>query len=331
MAEEAATHSFDETVADIEKTTGGKVPKCRSEEVAVCAGQDFEAFYSGRSTQGPEQTSDILIMTVDQKGVVMRKEDLRPATRKAAEKSAAHPGACLGPEEKTNRMATVAAVYTIKAQERTPEAVMGLCPEENQPVRPPCRNKRVWASVEQEPEEVIQATLDEALRRDPEKKCPWAVLLDGAEKQLDIVLNLIFGHRRDVTIVLDFIHVLEYVWKAAHSFCATGSTKAQHWVCERALKILQGKASAVAQALRQCLSELSREKRKAVKKCAEYLEKYEPFALSRVPERGATHCHRGHRGSLQASGQGPNGPDRSTLAVEKGGSGPQDSFAPIQS
>ena len=103
------------------------------------------------------------------------------------------------------------------------------------------------------------------------------MLLDGAEKQLDIVLNVIFGHRRDVTIVLDFIHVLEYVWKAAHSFCATGSKEAQQWVCERALKILQGKASAVAQELRQGLSKLSREKRKAVKKCAEYLEKYEPL------------------------------------------------------
>ena len=35
VAEEAATHSFDETVADIEKTTRGKVPKRQSEEVAV--------------------------------------------------------------------------------------------------------------------------------------------------------------------------------------------------------------------------------------------------------------------------------------------------------
>jgi hypothetical protein len=112
----------------------------------------------------------------------------------------------------------------------------------------------------------LQATLDEALRRDPEKKRPWAVLLDGGEKQLDIVLNLIFGHRPDVTIILDFIHVLEYVWKAAYSLCAAGSKEAQHWVSERALKILQGKASSVAQALRQGLNQLSREKRKAVKK-----------------------------------------------------------------
>jgi hypothetical protein len=280
VAEDAATHSFDETVADIERTTGGRVPKRQSEEVTVRAAQDFEAFYSGRDVHEPEQTSDILVMTVDQKGVVMRKEDLRPATKKAAQKSTSQPGARLSPGEKQNRkrMATVAAVYTIEARERSPEEVMGLCPQENnRPGRAQCENKRVWASLEQEPEEVIQATLDEALRRDPNMKRPWAVLLDGGEKQLDIVLNLIFGHRPDVTIILDFIHVLEYVWKAAYSFCAVGSKEAQEWVCERALKILQGKASAVARGLREGLNQLSREKRKAVKKCADYLEKYEPL------------------------------------------------------
>jgi hypothetical protein len=61
------------------------------------------------------KTSDILALSVDQKGIVMRKEDLRAATRKAAEKSVRRPGARLNPGEKLNRkhMATVATVYDI--------------------------------------------------------------------------------------------------------------------------------------------------------------------------------------------------------------------------
>jgi len=279
VAEEVASHSFDEAVANIDKTTGGKVPKRQAEEVAVRAAQDFEGFYSSRDTQGPEQTSDILVMTVDQKGVVMRKEDLRPATQKAAQKAVSRPGTRLSPGEKRNRkrMATVAGVYTIEARERSPEMIMGLSPEEDKPARSKCRNKRVWASVEQEPEAVIQAMLDEALRRDPDKKRPWAVLLDGGEKQLDIVLNLICRHQPAVTVILDFIHVLEYLWKAAYSFCAVGSKEAEQWVAERALKILQGNASGVAKRLRQStgLDKLSQDKRKAVEKCADYLKKYE--------------------------------------------------------
>lgn len=279
VVEQVSAHSFDEAVADIENTTGGKVPKRQAEELAVRGAQDFEAFYANRGLQEPDQTSGILVMTVDQKGVVMRKEDLRPATKKAAEKSTSVPGARLSPGEKKNRkrMATVTAVYTTQVQERTPEAIMGLLPQENNPVRPECTNKRVWASLQQELEQAIQAMLDEALRRDPEKKLPWVVLLDGGEKQLNLVLDLIVGHRSDVTIILDFIHVLEYVWKAAYSFFAVGSDEAQQWVREGALKILRGNSSAVAQDLRQTLIQLSGEKRKAAQKCADYLEKYEPL------------------------------------------------------
>ena len=275
VAEEVASQSFDHAVATLEKTTGGGVPKRQTEEITVSAAQDFESFYSGKQMDEPEPTSHILTMSVDQKGVVMRQEDLRPATRKAAEKSVQRSGARLNPGEKRNRkrMATVATVYSIEPQERSPERVMGLC--EDKPDRPRAENKRVWASVEQEPGEVIQAMFDEALRRDPEKKRPWAVLLDGAEKQLDLVLGFVLRHRPDA--ILDFIHVLEYLWKAAYSFHAVGSKEAEEWVARRALKILQGEAAAVATGMRQSakLHKLRSAKRKAVKKCADYLEKYD--------------------------------------------------------
>jgi len=161
VAEEVASHSFDATVANIEKTTGGKVPKRQTEEVVVRAAQDFEEFYSGRKAEEPEPTSNILVMSVDQKGVVMRNDDLRENTRKAAEETEHRPGSRLNPGEKPNRkrMATVAAVYTLEPRERSPEMIMGICPDEDKANRPRCENKRVWASVEQESEEVIRAML----------------------------------------------------------------------------------------------------------------------------------------------------------------------------
>lgn len=275
VAEDVASNSFDQAVACIRNTTGGRTPKRQTEEIAVAVAQDFEAFYSERRMPGPEPTSDILAMSVDQKGVVMRKDDLRPATRKAAEKSKQH--ARLSPGEKPNRkrMATVATVYSLKARERTPEMIMGV--EEDKADRPRAENKRVWASVEREPEEVIAAMFDEALRRDPEKKRPWVVLLDGAEKQLDLVLGMILEHRPDASVVVDFIHVLEYVWKAAYSFFAVGSKEAEEWVAERALELLRGEAAGVALEMRRSakIHKLKSEKRKAVVKCADYLEKYD--------------------------------------------------------
>ena len=51
---------------------------------------------------------------------------------------------------------------------------------------------------------------EEAQRRDPEMKRTWVGLLDGGEKQLDIVLSLILSLYPTVILVLDFIHVPHY-------------------------------------------------------------------------------------------------------------------------
>ncbi|MCK8604478.1 hypothetical protein [Desulfoferrobacter suflitae] len=102
--EQIARHSFDEAVADVKKTTGGKIPKRQMQEIAVAAARDFETFYSGRKTEGAEQTSDILVMSTDGKGIVMRKEDLRAATRKAAEQAKQETGARLQPWNRGRRL-----------------------------------------------------------------------------------------------------------------------------------------------------------------------------------------------------------------------------------
>ncbi len=238
--EEAALNSFDEVVANTKKTTGGKVPKRQTEEVAVVATRDFEEFYSNRDTEGPEQSSDILVMSTDGKGIVMRKEDLRPATRKAAEQAEEQgTGARLKPGEKLNRkrMATVAAVYTIAPHERTAEEIMGIGADEGKSPQPKATNKRVWASVEREPEDVIGAIFEEALRRDPNRSRRWTILVDGGVQQLEDLLAFIKCYRPEAILILDFIHVLEYVWKAAHGFFTVGSKEAQAWVAEQALNI----------------------------------------------------------------------------------------------
>jgi hypothetical protein len=82
---EVATVSFDQAVARIDRTTGGHVPKRQMEKIAEDVSQYFEEFYQSRMVQ-VEETEDPLIMSTDAKGIKMRKEALRPATKKAAEK-----------------------------------------------------------------------------------------------------------------------------------------------------------------------------------------------------------------------------------------------------
>ena len=139
--------------------------------------------------------------------------------------------------------------------------------------------KRVWASLEHEPAEVIAEAMLEAERHDPQRVKRWVVLVDGAETQLDLVEAGAAAYGVDVTVILDIIHVVEYVWKAAHVFHREGSPDAAHWAWTRVQRILEGKARRVAASMRRAatVAGLSRDIRKPVDRCADYLLKYAPY------------------------------------------------------
>ena len=281
VAVEASKVSFAETSQTIATTTGGAVGKRQCEEVSVKVADDFEEFYAQRSfaQAAVSNDNDLLVLTTDGKGIVMHKQDLREATAKAAQKSSSSRQARLSPGQKRQRkrMATVASVYTVPRYQRRPEEIIGDQREPTQ--RPAISDKRVWASVRHESKTVIASAFSEASQRDPQQQREWVVLVDGEEHQLKTIKAIAKKQEVEVTIVLDFIHVLEYVWKAAFCFCPSGSEAAETWVQERALRILQGKASDVAAGIRRSatLQKLSPTARENADKCADYLLKYRQY------------------------------------------------------
>lgn len=279
VAENALKGSFDESVAVVAATTGGRVPKRQAEEIVVEMTQDFKAFYDARQANEPASTAELLILTLDGKGIVMRQESLREATQKAAEKEKGKGRARLAAGEKSNRkrMATVAAVYSIERHVRDAESIMKQEKTKEDKKKPKPQNKRVWASVKQDAVVVCEDVFQEALRRDPTNSCSWAVLVDGNLQQLDNIDSRIEKHQiKDVTLILDFIHVMEYLWDAAHSFAFKSSEETEAWVRHRALLILQGKVSDVAAGIRRSatLRKLSAQARKTVDTSVNYFLKY---------------------------------------------------------
>jgi hypothetical protein len=278
VALEVVKGSFEQASATIDRTTAGKVAKRQAEELAVAVAVDFEAFYESKQEVQEESGDDLLIISVDGKGIVMRQESLREATRKSAEKEKHKLQTRLSKGEKRNRkrMATVATVYGIERHKRTAESIMGLDDGKNQIEKPRPKDKRVWASVERDSEQVIREVFQEALARDPQKKRKWIVLVDGQEQQIKYIKSCAKRLGVTVTLVLDFIHVLEYLWKAAYCFEPEGSEAAEQSVRARALNILQGNAGNVAAGIRRSatLRGLSKEERAAADRCADYLLNY---------------------------------------------------------
>jgi len=294
VAEEAARSSYNETLEMICKTTGGHVPKRQIEELAIRAARDFDPFYQRRHGQAAmvEDSGPILVISADGKGVVMRPEDLREPTRKAAEARRHKMDTRLSKGEKKNakRMATVAAVYTIMPFVRRPEdLIAGSRLRGDGPARPRPEQKRLWASIEKEPQEVIEEAFREARYRDPAHEKNWVVLLDGNKTQIRIVRSTAKKEGLKLTIIVDLIHVIEYLWKAGWAFHSEASPEIESWVSQRLLEILRGNAGLVAGGMRRSatLRGLSPAQRKPVDTCADYLLNYGPYLkYNRYLEQG---------------------------------------------
>lgn len=280
----AARSSFDEVVEAIVEHPGAQVPKRQAEALCQRAAQDFDAFSAQRRAAPQEPQADsagsIVVLPTDGQGIPMRKEALRPQTRKAAEARThkLHTRLSKGEQRHRKRMATVAAVYSIAPYvRRADDIVRALAPghEVRKERRPQPQDKRVWASVRQEPRTVIAEMCDEARGRDPEGQRPWVVLVDGQEHQLRLIRPEVKRRRVAVTLLLDLFHVLAYLWAAAFAFHAEGSAEAEWWVRTQLLALLRGRVSQVAAAMRRSATvrAFTASKRAAVDTCADSLLK----------------------------------------------------------
>jgi hypothetical protein len=259
-AVEASRGSYDGATDAIERATGQKVGKRQVESLVQRAAADVDDFYEQRSGLGGDR-EDVLVISVDGKGIVMRPEALRKATRKVAGSSSPKIKTRLSKGEKhgRKRMAELGTVYDATPGPRSPTDV--LAGKDQDLVKGPvAKNKWLTASVVEDAASVIKHVFEEAERRDPEHERTWVALVDGNSHQIDRIEKEAARRKMKITVVIDVIHVLEYLWTAAWCFFAEGDPSAEAWVRDRALAILDGGARDVAAGIRR---RASREQLKA--------------------------------------------------------------------
>ena len=262
LVKAAVQNPFLESVQTIAELTGVSVSKRSLEEILPDAAQDFDAFYRQRAAA--PATGSILVAAVDGKGIPMVKP------------GGAQPTARLTKGQKANkkRMATVATVFTRAPWVRTPQQVIeslfptGRRSASDAPPPPRPENKRVWARLLKGKNAVIQEVAEEMDRRDPLRSLTRLALTDG-ERALQIRVD----RKLNVTLILDLMHALEKLWKAAYVFHAEGSLAADLWVLDRTLRILFGEVCQVVKGIRQSITQraLSGPKRKTLNGVADYL------------------------------------------------------------
>jgi hypothetical protein len=206
-----------------------------------------------------------LVLAFDGKGIVMLPGALRPATARAAESAENKLATRLSPGEKNGRkrMCEVTGVcdaapvpragrgYQHSGAEEEKEESAGRETEEGKAARAAGPEQVADRVGHRRHPAIIAAAFDEAERRDPGHQRERVVLIDGNSTQIQAVTAEAERRGVQVTIVIDFIHVLEYVWEAARSFFDKGEPAAEEWAADQVRKILHGKSAQVAVGIRR--------------------------------------------------------------------------------
>jgi hypothetical protein len=243
----ALAGSYEQARLWLQDLTGVSVGKQQLEQILAEAARDAPGFYP--SLQAAETPSGLpLAISADGKGVAMRPEARRADAARKARKRARAFGKRLGTGEKTGhkRIAETGAVFDVQPPDapRTPEQIMGR--EPGQPAAGPrAVNQWYTAEITASRAATISAVFDQAERRDPGQARPWIALAGGDRHQIDVIRAEAASRGITITILVDFIHVLEYLWKAAWCFHPPRDPAAEDWVTAQGLAILHGRVPEV--------------------------------------------------------------------------------------
>jgi hypothetical protein len=283
-AAEAARGSFGQAAAAVAARTGSRLGKRQGEEQARLAAADFAGFYASREPPAAAP-GDVLVLECDGKGIVVLPGQVRAEQqRKSRGKKPKQPDGRLSRGETRNRrrMAEAGAVFDVAPVPRAPADIMRPPGAPGpRPRAPQAKGKWVTASIARSAAAVIASVLAEAGRRDPGHLRTWIALVDGNAHQISRIRAEAAGRDVTVTVVVDFMHVIEHLWDAAWCFHPEASPGAGPWVRAHAAAVLDGRAGDAATAIRAAAAsaggQLSTAKGKAAAAVAAYLDNKAPF------------------------------------------------------
>src|SRR6266404_6258859 len=146
-------------------------------------------------------------------------------------------------------MAEIVAVADFTPAVREPEDIAAPPARRTAHPGPQARDKWVSASVTESIEDMIAEAFDEADRRDPERVRQRVFLVDGNKQQLAAIGGEAKARGLKVPVLIDYIHVSGYIGKAAAALHPGDPAAAGQWADGQLLRVLHGRARAVAATL----------------------------------------------------------------------------------
>jgi len=238
-ARELAVSGFGQAQADIEDRTGVRIGHAQLSDIAGDLARWTGDFYQERARDAEQDlpATDVIMMQGDGKGIAMRPEH----RKNQGKEDGTRPG--------IKKMAEIVAVADFTPAVREPEDIAAPPARRRAHPGPEARDKWVSASVTESIEDMIAAAYDEADRRDPQHVRQRVFLVDGNKQQLAAIEAEAGKRGLKVPVLIDYIHVSGYIGKASAALHPGDPALAGQWADGQLLRVLHGRAKAVAATL----------------------------------------------------------------------------------
>ena len=265
----AADAPFREVAALLKRVLGWSFSVQALETVAGEDAGDVAAFYEQPPTGvPPAEAVSILVAQADGKGVPLV---LPPPAERPARRGKGSPSNRL-------REAVVTALYSILPYRRTPEAVAAALlrdPDQPEPVRRPRPvGKELRATLDGK-DAALERLAGRVQQRESSQIRDRVALTDGAAALQERMRSYLPGF----TLVLDIIHVTEYLWDAANAVLGERHPERTGWVRGHLVALLRGRVDEVVVALAAAAAaaELSTAQQAAVQRTIGYYRRNAPY------------------------------------------------------
>ena len=252
---------YDEAVRFFRDLFGLNLSKRTAEEAVAGLEVSYDDYEEQREGIENKGEGELCVLQADGKGVPMHKSERNG--------------------EGTKKEALVGCVYTVNRHKRSAESVAKslalpdlLSSKEKQELkeRDKARNIHYRSSLEKSKEEEFKRLAEEVAQRRGSREL--VCVFDGAP----VLARLARENFADAKIILDIIHVLDYLWPAVHAFEKEGTVKAQRTACLWLTQILSGRVNYLIGALRQRLTKkgkkLNSKQRENVEAAIRYYENH---------------------------------------------------------
>jgi hypothetical protein len=258
--------SYGASQALFEHMLGVRLPKLALERIVERAAAPVAVFYKHKPPPPTDEEGPILVVQADGKGVPM----VAPSSAQVRRGK--------GDKRTKKQEAVVTALYSVDPYRRSPQQVVAALMRQGEQgdtaARPVPQSKHVWATLAGK-DTALAHLAEQARKRDGAHIVDRVALTDGAiALQQRVVAQL-----PEFTLVLDVIHAVEYLWKAANALLGEGHQGRTAWVSRHLEALLSGAVTEVIAALENDLASrrLCASRREAVETTMGYYRRNAPY------------------------------------------------------